>query len=116
MSEEQTAHAAEEVEFRRLLDDNNALRVRFELDRGLVLKFVVQLECRIADRMEWAPVIRYDTAHGFAHCDQLHPYDETVKIVMATIDYNEALNFAIEDLASNWTTYRGRYERWLTRR
>ena len=32
------------VEFRRLLNDGNALRVRFELEQGLVTKFVVQLD------------------------------------------------------------------------
>lgn len=105
-----------EVEFRQLLDENNALRVRFEVDHGLVLKFVVQLECRFADRMDWSPVIRYDTAHGFAHCDQLHPYDATIKTSMVSTNNNEALNFAIDDLSNHWMEYRGRYERWRSRR
>lgn len=99
------------VEFRRLLDDGNAIRVRFELERGQVLRFVVQLECRLEG--EWYPVLRYDTAHGFAHCDLLHPSGKTEKIEMATRDYNEALTFAIEDLAENWEKYRRRYEQWL---
>ncbi|HLC15676.1 MAG TPA: hypothetical protein VJL89_05565, partial [Thermodesulfovibrionia bacterium] len=60
------------VEFRKLLDEDNALRVRFEIDKGRVSQFVVQLECTFDD--EWIPVVRYDTAHGFAHCDKLHPY------------------------------------------
>jgi hypothetical protein len=33
------------VEFRRLLDFDNALRVMFETERGQILRFVVQLEC-----------------------------------------------------------------------
>jgi DNA-directed RNA polymerase subunit L len=99
------------VEFRRLLDDDNALRVRFELERGQVLKFVVQLECYFDD--EWVPVVRYDTAHDFAHCDRLHPYEPTVKTRMGTQDYNEALTFAIQDLANNWSDYRRRYKEWL---
>ena len=37
------------VEFRRYLADNNALRVRFELERGQVVGFTVQLECRFGD-------------------------------------------------------------------
>ena len=37
------------VEFHRFLNDNNALRVRFEVERGQVLKFVVQLECHFGD-------------------------------------------------------------------
>jgi hypothetical protein len=57
------------VEFRRLFDDKNAARVRFELKRNRVLRFVVQLECRFND--EWHPVVRYDTAHNFAHRDVL---------------------------------------------
>lgn len=99
------------VEFRRLLDHNNALRARFELDHGKILKFVVQFECRLEE--EWTPVVRYDTAHNFAHCDVLHPYETTLKTRMPTQDYNEALTFAIDDLTQNWTTYRWRYEQWL---
>ncbi len=101
------------VEFRRYLNDENALRVGFELEHGLVLKFVVQLECRFSEGGEWRPVVRYDAAHGFAHCDRLHPYEKTTKTTMATRNYNEALTFAIDDLASNWSEYRRRYEQWL---
>lgn len=53
------------VEFRRRFDDENAARVRFELDRNRVIEFVVQLECLLND--QWTPIVRYDTAHGFAH-------------------------------------------------
>ncbi len=73
------------VEFRRFLNDDNALRVQFEVDSGQVLKFVVQLECRFGDKT-WTPVIRYDTAHGFAHCDKLHPYESAIKTKMETKD------------------------------
>ena len=102
------------VEFRRLLSDDNALRVRFELERGRVLKFVVQLECYLDGK--WVPVVRYDTAHGFAHCDRLHPYEATAKTKMNTQDYNEALTFAIQDLVDNWSDYRRRYKEWLERK
>ena len=102
-----------EVEFRRFLDETNALRVRFELERGRVLKFVVQLESRFEGEDLWVPVVRYDTAHGYAHCDRLHPYEEATKTRMTTADYNEALNFALRDLKGNWATYRRSYEEWL---
>jgi len=101
------------VEFHRLLDDNNSLRARFELDRGRVLKFTIQLECWFGQPDQWIPVVRYDTAHGFAHCDKLHPYEYTTKTEMATNDYNEALNLAMDDLVNNWRTYRRRYQEWL---
>ncbi len=104
------------VKFRRFLDDNNALRVGFELERGRILKFMTQLECRFEDNAEWIPVVRYDTAHGFAHCDKLHPYDATTKIEMMTCDYNEALTTAMHDLVNNWHNYRRRYAQWLKQR
>ncbi len=99
------------VEFQNSLDEDNSLRVSFEMERGEVLKFVVQLECRFEEK--WSPVMRFDTAHGFAHCDKLYPYGKTVKTTLPTRNYNEALNFALEDLAKNWENYRRRYEIWL---
>lgn len=105
-----------QVEFHHFLNNDNTLRTRFELERGQVLKFMIQLECRFDDSSEWTPVVRYDTAHGFAHCDRLHPYEATTKTEMATRDYNEALNVAINDLVSNWSEYRRRYEKWLSQK
>lgn len=102
-----------EVEFRRLLSNDNALRAKFELEHGRVLKFTIQLECYFGSSNEWSPVVRYDTAHGFAHCDKLHPYEATTKTEMITRDYNEALNVALNDLVNNWEHYRRRYETWL---
>ena len=104
------------VEYRRFLDSDNALRVRFELERGRVLKFMIQLEGRFENSAGWVPIVRYDTAHGFAHCDKLHPYEAATKIEMRTRDYNEALTTAVDDLVNNWHTYRRRYARWLKQR
>lgn len=101
------------VEFRRLFDDQNAARVSFETERNRVLGFMVQLECLFGD--DWHPVVRYDTAHGFAHRDLLHPSGETEKKITPVRDFNEALTFAIQDLTKNWETYRRRYGQWLER-
>ncbi len=100
------------IEFQKYLDADSALRVRFETDRGEAVKFAVQLECRF--REGWVAVVRYDTAHGFAHCDRLNPYGVAVKEEMATQDYNEAPTLAITDLMMNWQGYRRRYEEWLS--
>ena len=100
-----------ETSFRQMLDQENALRVRFEMDQGVIVKFVTQLECLID--MKWTAVIRYDTAHDFAHCDKLHPYKATEKMVLRTQDYNEALTYAMDDLQDNWQRYRRRYEKWI---
>jgi len=101
------------VEFRRLLDEANALRVRFELDKGSILKFVVQLECFF--ETNWVPVVRYDTAHGFAHRDLLHPRQPAEKTEMNVRDFNEGLTLAIFDLTNHWYDYRTRYEKWLNK-
>lgn len=81
------------VEFRRLLDNDNALRVRFDLEHGEVLMFVVQLECLFDDI--WTPVMRYDTAHGFAHRDRIHPRKPAEKTELQVKSYKEGLNFAM---------------------
>lgn len=100
------------VAYIHAFDDNNILRIRFELDRGRVLSFVVQLECYFEDN-GWLPVIRYDTAHGFAHRDKIHPQKETEKTEIPVRDYEEGLNYAADDLKVNWREYRRRYEEWL---
>jgi len=99
------------VEYERYLDTENRLRVWFELEHGQVLKFMVQLECYL--NRKWAEVVRYDTAHGFAHCDRLHPYQPATKTKMTTQNYKQALDVAIQDLAKSWSKYRRRYEEWL---
>ncbi len=87
------------VAFRRLFDDKNAARVAFELDRDRVVGLVVQLECRFNG--DWVPVVRYDTRHGFAHRDVLHPRGEQTKTEMPVRNFNEGLTFAIKDLTAN---------------
>lgn len=104
-----------EIEFQRFLDEENLLRMRFTVDKGVVTRFAVQLECRFSHTTRWTPVIRFDAAHGFAHCDRLHPYKPATKIEMGLQDYNQALNAAMTDLTENWLRYRTRYETWLRR-
>ena len=102
------------VAFNYIFDKDNVLRIRFELDRGQVLSFVVQLEC-FFEEFGWFPVVRYDTAHGFAHRDTMLPNGEVEKIEIAVGNYQGGLNYAIDDLKANWQAYRRRYEEWLIR-
>jgi len=76
-------------------------RVWFEVEKGKVLQFVVQLE--ILDGDKWIPVVRYDTAHGFAHRDR-YKADGTVSHheMLPVSEYQEALTFAIRDVRLNW--------------
>lgn len=104
------------VEFRRLLDYDNALRVLFESERGQILRFVVQLECLFAEDGEWMAVVRYDTAHGYAHRDIMHPTKKEEKTEMSVQDYNEAFTIAMDDVVEKRYDYRRRYEEWLNQK
>lgn len=72
--------------------------------KGQVIEFLVHYELRIAG--DWFPVVRYDTAHGFAHKDVLHPTRKADKEVLPFTDYNLALLYAENDLRKNWEKYR----------
>jgi hypothetical protein len=76
-------------------------RTRFRIEKGQVLEFVVQLEYRVGG--EWRPVVRYDTAHGQAHCDAYAP-DGTVTPhqPLGFADYNQALTYAQDAVKRNW--------------
>jgi hypothetical protein len=42
----------------------------------------------------------------------MHPYDHTEKTRMHTNNYNDALNFALQDLTLKWQYYRERVQQW----
>jgi len=56
------------------------------------------------------PIIRYDTAHGFAHRDLILPTGRVDKTPIFVHTFTEALDFAEADLRANW---RGYVERFL---
>lgn len=92
------------VEYLAPLGTEGRRRVRHVRLRGQVIEFLVQYEIRIAG--EWNPVVRYDTAHGFAHKDVLHPAGKADKEALPFTDYNLALLYAENDLRKNWKKYR----------
>lgn len=83
------------------------IRVSFLREKRWVVNFCVQYEAIILG--QWKPIVRYDTAHGFPHVDILHP-DGTSDKRELSLNYNEALTYAIADVMSNWESYRRRYE------
>ena len=72
-----------------------------------VVFFRVQLET-LLERV-WHAVVRYDTAHGFAHRDLINRKGETVKTPLFNQDWNDALTFAENDLKANWKYYKQRF-------
>lgn len=72
-----------------------------------MVKFTVQLEINI--KGEWKPIVRYDTAHGFAHRDIFRRDGGFEKTPLAFSDYSSALTFAEMDLRSNWKWYQEQF-------
>ena len=97
--------------FIRYFDLENRARVSFQVDRGKIRRFVVQYET--FSEAAWRPIIRYDTAHGFAHADLFHSKGKPTKTPLPKGDFNEALTLAQEDINRNWERYlaRDRQER-----
>ena len=98
-----------EVEFTIQLGPDDRLRETHVREKGRILDFAVQYETRW--RGKWAPVVRYDTAHGFAHRDLYNVRGKTVKTPLVILSYNQALTFAESDLRANWQLYRERFLR-----
>lgn len=96
-----------EREFVVLLSHDCRIRHYHSRVRQHVLEFMIQLEVYI--KGEWRPIIRYDTAHGFAHRDTFHGDGKTEKVPLSAGDYSSTLIFAEMDLRSNWEMYCERY-------
>lgn len=92
------------VEFQVLLGQDDRRRHRHVSESGKVLEFVEQYETYWEG--DWVAVVRYDTAHGFAHKDILRPSGRAIKIRLAESDYNQAMTLAINDLQKNWQRYK----------
>lgn len=95
------------VEYVQPLTDEDRRRHSHRHEKGRVLQFVVQYETRIQGR--WYPVVRYDTAHGFAHRDLMHRDGRVEKELLHVKDFNEALLYSETDLKINWRKYKRRF-------
>lgn len=82
--------------------ENARKRHYHETDKGKVIGFTVQLEVLVEE--QWQVVIRYDSAHGFAHIDR---YDIDGRKIKTELDLKlgEALVLADEDIKENWKIY-----------
>ena len=96
------------VEYEDPLDDaaREWRRMRIWTEGGRVRRFTVQYETTIAG--ERFPVVRYDTAHGYAHRDILDRGGRVVaKDELAPgLSLGDALAIAERDLRQNWWRYR----------
>ncbi len=91
----------------RLVDGTTRIRVNFSTGRGQVLEFTIQLEVQLEGN--WQPVIRYDTAHGFAHKDVYRRDGSYEKVPIFVGSFGDALSYAQAELGQNWRQYRDRF-------
>lgn len=96
-----------------MLSDKDRKRHEHIVNKGEVSGFVVQYEILVENK--WTPVVRYDTAHGYAHKDLINPDGTKEKILMGMVDFNEALIAADKDINENWERYKERYFRRIKR-
>lgn len=96
-----------ETEFVIDLGPADRIRENHIRSRGRIIGFTVQFETFWKE--EWLPVVRYDSAHGFAHRDLYDIKGRAVKTPLFIRNYNQALTFAELDLKANWRIYRERF-------
>jgi len=89
-------------------DLEDRIRISAFKEKKKIIKFVVQYESFI--RQKWRPIIRYDTSHGFAHKDIIHPNGKEEKQPLYFPNYTTAFTFAIQDLKISWQWYKNGYE------
>lgn len=92
-----------------ILPDEVRMRCTYRRRKKRIIQYTVQLEVHCSGA--WHPAVRYDNAHGFCHCDTLHPDGTQEKTAVATGGANETFTFAIDELRTNWEAHRARFLR-----
>jgi hypothetical protein len=90
-----------------VLHDKVRIRCRYSRRGNQVLEYTVQLEIRQDEA--WLPIVRYDNAHGFCHCDTIHPDGTQDKLPIYRGDANFNFTWAIKKLRANWQSQRARF-------
>jgi hypothetical protein len=92
-----------------MLSDKDRKRHEHITEKGKVKRFLVQYESFLANK--WVPIVRYDTAHGYAHKDLINPDGSVEKVFFGEADFTEALTLADFDINENWERYKDNYLR-----
>jgi hypothetical protein len=90
-----------------VLLDEVRIRCRYRRRGNQVLDYTVQLEIWQGDT--WRPIVRYDNAHGFCHCDTIHPDGTQDKTPIYRGDANSNFTWAIKELRATWQSQRARF-------
>ncbi len=91
----------------RYLTHEDRVRCQIEIDKGQVIKFVIQYEILVGNK--WAAVTRFDTYHHAVHRDLIDSGGTVTKKWFLHLSFDEGLNFAYDDIEANWERYREWY-------
>ncbi len=94
-------------------DGENRYRHRHVLEKKQIVEFRLQYEAFLA--RQWHAIVRYDSFHGFAHRDVMHPDGTETKTAFHDWNYEQVLTFGERDLKQNWAIYREKYTQELAR-
>jgi len=95
-------------------DGKNRYRHYHVSEKGQIIEFRIQYEAYLEGR--WRAIVRYDTAHGFAHRDVMHPNGTQTKTSFQPFDFATMLTYGERDLKRNWASYCEDYIRDMRRR
>ena len=90
-----------------VLLDEVRIRCRYRRRGNQVLEYTVPLE--IWQDETWRPIVRYDNAHGFCHCDTIHADGTQDKVPIYRGDANSNFTWAIKELRATWQSQRARF-------
>jgi hypothetical protein len=85
------------------------LRHSHAMRGGRLVRFCVQYEALIGDA--WAPIVRYDTAHGRPHKDLLHPDGTQSREEFRGYSVEDMMGLGERDIKLNWRKQREAYEK-----
>jgi hypothetical protein len=95
-------------EFVKILDKigNDRLRVKLDIDKGIIKNVVFQYECYI--NAKWTEIVRYDCAHGFFHKDVMYPNGDKEKTEIIIPTLKDSASYAEQDIKDRWEWYKER--------
>jgi hypothetical protein len=87
--------------------DEVRIRCHYLRRASQIVEYTVQLE--ICQNQSWRPILRYDNAHGFCHCDTIHADGSQDKIPIYRGDANFNFTWAIQEIRAYWQYQTTRY-------
>ena len=98
-------------------DENGNTILRYRLDlyikKGKVTDYVVQLEKMRSEllRQRFKPIVRFNFCHGSFHIDFIDKRGKKYKVFLGKFkNFNEAINYAINNIKSEYEKYIKNYE------